>query len=326
MNDMSAGLLKFCLEHSDYREGSGQGIPERDPNDYKWLKEALDNLQTDTQRMKKILETIKTDQLLGETALSSALEELQYYVEDIDNGNDFWKIGGAEVMLKLLEKPGTQIKMWIMWIFATVVQNNPESQEKAIKAGILERMMDVAKSSLYTSEVDTLVLSKSVSGISALVKGSDTALDKFISLDGLDLVFQAIKNDKVNTQTRVKLLFLLKHLIQFKPADTKPLLRNPESLDRVINLVKSQDPSHLDLREKALMVLNEFLQGDKEALASDIELCKKQGLDKVVANRILEIKNLALENEVVLRHSDEVALCGELYSRLGSNKPRNEMK
>ncbi len=78
------GLLKFCLEHSGGSSLEEGKVPNRDPADYQWLKEALNNLESDADRMKKLMELLtKEDSSLEDKA--NYLEELQYLVEDIDN-------------------------------------------------------------------------------------------------------------------------------------------------------------------------------------------------------------------------------------------------
>ncbi len=77
-------MLKFCLEHSDGSSLAEGKVPNRDPADYQWLKEALNNLESDADRMKKLVELLsKEDSSLDDKA--NYLEELQYLVEDIDN-------------------------------------------------------------------------------------------------------------------------------------------------------------------------------------------------------------------------------------------------
>jgi len=42
LSGVSQELLKFCLEHSDFKDnGASPNIPQRDPSDYEWLKKSI---------------------------------------------------------------------------------------------------------------------------------------------------------------------------------------------------------------------------------------------------------------------------------------------
>jgi len=98
------GLIRFCLEHGDNPEAAVN--PNRDPRDYEWLREALGNLESDYDKMKKIvsklteLEGKEDEASIGRTIVS--LEELQYYIEDIDNANELHKMGGLALIIRLV--------------------------------------------------------------------------------------------------------------------------------------------------------------------------------------------------------------------------------
>ena len=55
MDKFNQAVLRFALEHTDGPALSQSELPERDPQDYQWLKEALDLGETDAERMKKML-------------------------------------------------------------------------------------------------------------------------------------------------------------------------------------------------------------------------------------------------------------------------------
>jgi hypothetical protein len=85
-NSIDAGLLRFCLKHSDGGNLTETQLPQRDEADYAWLRAALNDLQTDVDRMKKLVEMLRSPES-SITDKATALEELQYLIEDIDNAN-----------------------------------------------------------------------------------------------------------------------------------------------------------------------------------------------------------------------------------------------
>ncbi len=87
LGSIDLGLLRFCLQLDDGpAKGTERVIPERDPEDYKWLRKALDSLKTDADRIKCCVSNFSRPDASPQDILL-ALEELHFLVEDIDNAN-----------------------------------------------------------------------------------------------------------------------------------------------------------------------------------------------------------------------------------------------
>lgn len=79
------GLLRFCIEHSDDPANITNldlNRFERNPEDYEWLIEALDNLESDSGKALKVI--VKLSGGVSEDEMVDLLENLQYLVEDLD--------------------------------------------------------------------------------------------------------------------------------------------------------------------------------------------------------------------------------------------------
>lgn len=59
---------------------------ERDPEDYVWLQEALGGLESDIDKVRKLIKTLEEPETTDDQRLY-ALEGIQYYVEDLDVAN-----------------------------------------------------------------------------------------------------------------------------------------------------------------------------------------------------------------------------------------------
>jgi hsp70-interacting protein len=184
------GLLRFCLEHSDGpRHEIPSNIPQRDPADYVWLREALNNLEDDVQKMKRLVEVLKKEDT-KDTEKAYALEELQYLVEDIDNAQDLHKIEGYVPVLRLLSSPDTDVRRWATWVISTCAQNNPWAQQRALEKGTLPRILNLLK-----TEKDEGVVAKALAAVSALLRENSGAQDLFLKhADGLQLLASIICN------------------------------------------------------------------------------------------------------------------------------------
>jgi len=302
MDNMSSELLKFCLEHSDGNVGPTQ-LPQRDPADYKWLRAALDDLESDFMRMKKLIDIIKSNS--DETSQSRALEELQFIVEDYDNGIDFWKVPDVKYLIDLVKTSGEEIKSWIMWVFATAVQNNSESQEKAVNAGVLDIALELAK-----QDASDRVLSKTISVLSALVKGDEQTVQKFVQAGGYDLVNGYVNNPKLSPQTLTKVVFLLKYLLYRHRVD---VWNSMKKNDMVRKLIVLGNLDHVDLREKVLELMQEMLK-DEDIDAK--EEFKKNDVKNFLQERINVINSATGERKE--RSSEEQKLCENLQQHLSS--------
>lgn len=74
-------LLRFALQHTDSPNLQDTQVRAED---YEWLREAVKNYETDTQKIKRMLELVKKDDV-SEEQKHATLEELQLLVEDLDN-------------------------------------------------------------------------------------------------------------------------------------------------------------------------------------------------------------------------------------------------
>eukprot|EP01132_Coremiostelium_polycephalum_P007547 gene7547-9279_t len=136
--DIGAGLLKFCLTHTDSPNLKETVLPaDRDPKDYDWLRQAFDNLEDDAKRMKKILELIEKPDVTTEQIITS-LEKLVFFIEDLDNSGDFIKIGGLPVLVKLIENKNQEIRSTATGALTILSQNDDNIQTYFKSIGILK--------------------------------------------------------------------------------------------------------------------------------------------------------------------------------------------
>jgi seryl-tRNA synthetase len=100
---LNAGLLRFCIQHSDFTAVTDPSkLPQRPQEDYDWLQSALENFESDIEKIKKLLEVLRnTESTKGQ--LLSAFEELEFLVEDLDNAQTLVKQNGVQVVVDLLQ-------------------------------------------------------------------------------------------------------------------------------------------------------------------------------------------------------------------------------
>jgi len=298
LNNLDAGLLRFCLEHSDGGALTEGNVPQRDPADYKWLREALNDLKTDVDRMKKLSAMISSPESTQADKVAS-LEELQYLVEDIDNATDLHKINGFVPVADLLESTSEELRRWAAWVVMTAVQNNPWSQTQALEKGTLAKLMELLK-----TERSDKILAKVVPALSGLIRDHPKAVETFLQGNGLRLLGDVVAStdERASAQTKMKAIFLLSYLCRVVPL-VKDAVREYGLIQVLVDLLRSDNS---ELREKAVGCLAEVTKGNN----LNVEACRGLDTKQILDERIKAIKD---NNE----HETEMDLCKVLDEQLG---------
>jgi len=267
-NNVDIGLLRFCLKHGD---GTKDSTPlQRDPKDYEWLRAAMNDLESDAQKMKKCLEMIQQEGVSSEQKLF-LLEELQYNVEDEYHANDFCKIGGLPILLQLLKDSHEGVRFWTCWVLGTVVQNNPEAQHFTFEKGLLSSIMV-----LMLSEPSPEVKEKALFVLSGIIKDFPEAQEQFLRQDGLNRLGSFLQHS--NPSTRMKAAFIISQLLTERPKLVSDILQ----LNLIAPIVAMVDDPNEDAREKAIQLLEKLLVQSQSVM----KRCETLGLQKIINERI----------------------------------------
>lgn len=220
----------------------------------KWLREALDNLESDGKKMMKLLDRISSKETTVD-GTSDALMELQYFVEDIDNANDLIKLRGLEILLeKLNDDVDDEIKTETLFVISAMAQNNPPVQEELFKVGGLEKtikLLDMTK--------NELVAERAFGVISAILKNYLPGKKLFFHLENnkesknyfqlLERLFNSGKH-----QVRGKTYhFLMNMLLEDNKELIFPIIvSSEENLNLLINtLLKELNPKNNNISPSA---------------------------------------------------------------------------
>eukprot|EP01111_Echinosteliopsis_oligospora_P014383 TRINITY_DN5402_c0_g1_i3.p1 TRINITY_DN5402_c0_g1~~TRINITY_DN5402_c0_g1_i3.p1 ORF type:complete len:235 (-),score=57.64 TRINITY_DN5402_c0_g1_i3:282-899(-) len=180
-------LLRFALQHSDSPDLSNSPAPK--PEDIEWLKKVMADMETDAQKMKKILSILSDEKTITLDRKLASLEELQYFVEDIDNSIDFVKMGGNQYLKTWYKDDDDQIRKWAMWITSSCCLNNISIQKIFLEEGILDDICSV-----LDNEKSNAVKDKALSSISAIIKNYNEAQEHFIEKEGLKYMAQFLQH------------------------------------------------------------------------------------------------------------------------------------
>eukprot|EP01133_Synstelium_polycarpum_P012006 gene12006-14035_t len=247
--DIGPGLLKFCLTHSDSPNLKESLTIERDPKDYEWLRQAFDDLEDDAKRMKKLNEVF-ADAASTETQLATALEKLEFFLEDLDNSGDYIKIGGIPLLIALMcDNASAEVRAKATNCLSILTQNEETIQNYFVSIGVLDRA-----SKLLARETSPLCREKLLS-LTSSVLGSEVnrhpkeTLELVLRLCSSFLsptidIFLPEQPDQAipitNTVSGMaKASFILGKIIQGGPAELKDLVREFGTIEALVSLVRA---------------------------------------------------------------------------------------
>jgi len=196
----------------------------------------------------------------------NALEELVDRLCQIDNAKFFAiKHGGDGKLGLLMRLIGTENLESIRWraaeVFGTVVQNNPEPQQKAIEMNAIQFFLKLLK-----TERNEKVATKILFALSCLMRGErpKKIIQAFVEEGGLEVLRHLLNRDDAVRLTK-KILFLLMWLFQESPNTTVRTFTKGDIFRRLFFFAQRDDD--LDLSEKALQVLR-AIAADTAGLAA----------------------------------------------------------
>jgi len=267
------GLLKFCLQHSDGNVGqTDMSQYQRDPEDIKWLMEALNNLENDSQKMKKLVDKLNGNLTTQETKY--ALEGIQYFVEDLDLANDLIKVNGLPTIVKLISHEDHEIRFWAAWIIASLTQNNLPTQIALVKLDVLNHL-----SGAIQKETNENTKDKQLYALSSLTSGNQPLMDLFVdSYNGLPYLTSLLLSN--NPSTQYKSCWFIYKLLSTRPSNLNIIKQNTHLVTNLMNVLSTAEKA--DTRERAIHLLHLYINNDAKAK----QTCQSLGLDKLITEKL----------------------------------------
>ena len=135
------------------------------------------------------------------------LEDLDYYMHQVDNARDFVTLGGLTHVVKpSLISSETQVAEKATLLLGSAAQYNPSVQKAILEVKLIPLLIDL----LSRPESDLCchtLKSRTVYAMAALVRGNPTSLREFFASGGFDAVMRKVllDDDHERTQIRLKL-------------------------------------------------------------------------------------------------------------------------
>lgn len=186
------------------------------------------------------------------------LEDLDYYLHQIDNARDFVAFGGLEIIVQeALNSESEELREKAAILLAGAVQSNPGVQERALGLGWMKRLLDH-----LTRDTEVFrVKSRLVGAVSNLIRGSPDALKEFRREGGFRKYLSLLVELHSQPRLRLKILSFLADCAETSQKGEDQLLADKALLHKIVSETVasfSDEDSSLDAIEKVSEILESF--------------------------------------------------------------------
>jgi nucleotide exchange factor SIL1 len=134
----------------------------------------------------------------SEKTINTNLEELEYFVHSIENGEFFATTGGLSLMLTFLNHTNSAMRSLAAQVIGSAVQSNPRVQKQALQLGVLEALLPGL--SYHKSDLEQR---RSLYALSNFLRRYFPAQEKFIvQLSGFDAIIDHSKDKSLKFQLK----------------------------------------------------------------------------------------------------------------------------
>lgn len=156
---------------------------------YKSIKESKVHFTSETILLKETLETYSKESNLEKRI--ALLSDMEYFVHSIDLANDFFQIGGFDLLQKHLNETNTNIQAAVLNVFGASIQSNLGLKSLLLKADFARQIIV-----LLNNSKDIVVLKKCLFVLSVFLRNYPLAQKIFFqSFDGVSLLESILNKD-----------------------------------------------------------------------------------------------------------------------------------
>lgn len=136
-----------------------------------------------------------------------ALNELEYYVHQIDNARDLHSIGGLALVIKLMNSTEPSLASRASYVLGSAAQSNPQVQQAALKLEALPLLLR-----LLSKQKPMAVRKKALYALSSLIRLFPIGQKEFLKFSGLD-IFQKLFEEPSSEPLLVKAITLMTDIL-----------------------------------------------------------------------------------------------------------------
>ncbi|GAB6024938.1 nucleotide exchange factor sil1 [Chamberlinius hualienensis] len=254
------------------------------------------NITTETEIIGSILENLFKNEVTEEEKIE-AFKELEYYVHQYDNAQNFITMGGFLLVLPALNATSENLKLAAADLIGSAMQGNPKVQVAAFDNGLLQLL-------LHRLSIDsTKVKTKLLFALSTMIRHFPSAQKKFMDLGGMSLLTNFFQEDSEDVlKLQIKAINLIHDLI----VEKENVILNVEHEDKE-KLRQYLEVNASELMVKygwckimpRLLITPEHHTREKvfDAMLVTIKSCKNDFIEVVPELKLLQQKYLQLSNK-----------------------------
>ncbi|XP_064600577.1 hsp70-binding protein 1-like [Liolophura sinensis] len=263
------GLLRLCAETTREDTTTTSQFEEMDQERKDFLNAVLNEITVNpVDRLKECLRLILSagDSDAEHDTVAELLEEVCEICEEIDMATDFYKIGGYQILPRLLHSGNFELRWRALELIATLVQNNPKCQETILEAGHLPALLE-----LLDTDSNDMVKIKALYATSCLLRDLPEAQKQFEEHDGFSKIMRAMQCDV--EKLKVKGAVLLTSLCSQQPA-FKDTLCDIGMVDQLVGLLgQPHTACHEHMMSALLALVTDHERAQQEAQRPQLQLC-----------------------------------------------------
>ncbi|XP_071477959.1 nucleotide exchange factor SIL1-like [Diadema antillarum] len=179
------------------------------------------NVETDFEIMTNLITEYKETTSTERRAV--ILQDLEYYVHQVDNAVDLERLGGWEILMAALNNTSEALQTEAAHVIGSAVQSNPKAQVAAIDHGAMQLLLH-----LLRTTPSPATQKRALFGLSSLLRFFPYAQKKFLDLGGLNLLSGLVQEDTPGrTPLQIKSVTLLHDLL----IEQRNAVSSPEAID-----------------------------------------------------------------------------------------------
>lgn len=179
-------------------------------------------IETDYEIIKKLVDKFNSSRSTLDEKIE-ALNNLEYYVHQVDNAQDLVSLGGFHLVIIALNSTEPKLKEYAAFVIGSAASNNPKVQIAAVDGGALQKLLV-----LLATQQPVAVKKKSLFAVSSMLRHFPYAQEKFLKMGGLQILGQLFQTNgmellRVRAVTLLYDLLMEKMLLQSTEDDSKQM-------------------------------------------------------------------------------------------------------
>lgn len=190
---------------------------------YEELKKDMEsinaNIKTDAEIVTELVQKFTSLSPTHED-VRPVLEQLEYYLHQIDNALLFCDLGAMSTLLKCLNNSLEEVRSEAALVLGSALQSNPKVQVAALENGAMHELLRI-----LAVDPSMKVRKRAMYGLSTMIRHFPFAQKRFLELGGLS-VLTKLFDDKSTEHLKVRAASLMADLVKEKNKNAEHLNEN----------------------------------------------------------------------------------------------------